>query len=467
MNMVKTGDSVVITIPIKNNGTEIANNIEVTVVLPTGVSYNADNPSIGSYTSGTGVWDITQLISGQEESLELTIDIDDDCELPGNVTWSITAVDEGDPLSGNDASLEIVGSDTCCQLFPCLSQDGSYDNTASGLTSENVQEAIDEVVNVLNNVNTNIAISDLTLDGDHTTTLDGNTLIIQNGDLVVPKYEAKFYPAGFEFKGADGANVTAFKVNEYLFDVYDGTSNYYLRTGYETSGRLDLPQYGDGNFVSPPLIASPNYNLAVNEDGVVMESTLYIIDNVLSLGTTTIPGTPAAGMIFADSAEDNHLKYYDGTGWFHLFQPNIGVFAALSAPDDTTVTTAGTYYPIEGTFTNTPIEKFSVQTEAYGPVIQYDGIDTLYFEIDAHASVKGNTNGITVKAAIKKNNVLVTESITTQYLKTTPEIYTMSGTSVVELSTGDNIQMVVTSDSDADVITFENITATIRPFYLH
>lgn len=139
-----------------------------------------------------------------------------------------------------------------------------------------------------------------------------------------------------------------------------------------------------------------------------------------------------------------------------------GVFAALTESAATTITTANTYYPISGTFSNSPIELFELVAD---PAIQYNGDEPVYFEIDAHASFSVDSNSATVKAAIKKNGELVTESIMSAFAKTANELFTFSGTSVVELENGDKIQLVCTSDGDGDVITFENITATIRNFF--
>jgi len=56
-----------------------------------------------------------------------------------------------------------------------------------------------------------------------------------------------------------------------------------------------------------------------------------------------------------------------------------GVYAYLSASADTVIISAGTYYPISGSFINTPINNFSLVAD---PAIKYDGALTQYFEID-------------------------------------------------------------------------------------
>jgi len=144
----------------------------------------------------------------------------------------------------------------------------------------------------------------------------------------------------------------------------------------------------------------------------------------------------------------------------------IGVFASI-APESgtvTTITVAGTYYPIEGTFTNSPVEGFSGGT-VYAPSIKYDGALTQYFEIDWHATVISDSNGATIHVGIKKNGTLLTASIMGTYMKFAGEVQTLSGTTVVELSTDDEIQLVTTSDGNGDETEFDHFTTTMTEFF--
>jgi hypothetical protein len=99
------------------------------------------------------------------------------------------------------------------------------------------------------------------------------------------------------------------------------------------------------------------------------------------------------------------------------------------------------------------------------PAIQYTGSETIYFEIDAHASFSVEKNNTTVQCGIAKNGVVLDSSIVSAFAKTLGDDYNISGTSVIELVTGDKIQLVVACDIVSDV-TFKNIVATIRPFII-
>ena len=138
-----------------------------------------------------------------------------------------------------------------------------------------------------------------------------------------------------------------------------------------------------------------------------------------------------------------------------------GVFAFLTAPATTTVVTAGTYYPIAGTFNNNPIENFSIGTVG----IQYDGKGPKCFEIDWHTSLEGDHPGVTVTCGIRINGVVQTASLMTNFLKTLGERQALSGTDVVELNEGDEIELVLTADGNGDQITVDNFTTTISKFF--
>lgn len=139
-----------------------------------------------------------------------------------------------------------------------------------------------------------------------------------------------------------------------------------------------------------------------------------------------------------------------------------GVFAAMSGSASTTIVTSGSYYPIQGTFTNVPMVNFSFVST---PAIRYDGKNSPYFRIAWSATMTADANGTTVYCAVKKSGSLVTPSIMGQYIKTSGEWYNLVGISVVELTQNDEIQLVVTSDGDGDKITFLYYTTSISPFF--
>lgn len=140
-----------------------------------------------------------------------------------------------------------------------------------------------------------------------------------------------------------------------------------------------------------------------------------------------------------------------------------GLFAYLTAEADTTITTAGTYYPILGTFNNDPIYNFSSAT-VNTPGIKYDDSETMFFEIDWHATISASVLDTNVNVAISKNGTELAQSTMSAKCLQVNSPYNLSGTCVVELSEDDEIQLIVTADGDGDVITFTKFVTTIRPF---
>ncbi len=100
------GDTIVYTLTIDNLGPNDATGIAVTDLLPAGVTYVSDTPSQGSYVSGTGVWTVGAVANAGSATLDISATVD-----PGtggttiDNTASITALDQTDPVSGNDSDL--------------------------------------------------------------------------------------------------------------------------------------------------------------------------------------------------------------------------------------------------------------------------------------------------------------------------------------------------------------------------
>ncbi len=99
-------DDVVFTIQLSNQGPDNATGVEVTDVLPAGLTLLASNPSQGDYNETTGVWDVGTLNNGANATLTLTANVD-----TGGVKTNVarvTAADQFDVDStpGNDVLSE-------------------------------------------------------------------------------------------------------------------------------------------------------------------------------------------------------------------------------------------------------------------------------------------------------------------------------------------------------------------------
>jgi len=92
------GDTVTYTITITNNGPDAATNIEITDILPVGVTYVSDTPSQGTYSHS--IWNVGALKGSGNATLQITaiVDINTGGSTINN-TAEVTSVDQADPDS--------------------------------------------------------------------------------------------------------------------------------------------------------------------------------------------------------------------------------------------------------------------------------------------------------------------------------------------------------------------------------
>ncbi|MCK5619484.1 MAG: DUF11 domain-containing protein, partial [Candidatus Krumholzibacteria bacterium] len=109
------GDRVEFTITVMNNGPVDATGVQVRDVLPAGLTYDSDAPSVGTYDSGTGVWDVGPLSNGVANALLLRARVDADAGGSTIVnTASLWSVDQIDVAAANNtgtASVTVTSAD--------------------------------------------------------------------------------------------------------------------------------------------------------------------------------------------------------------------------------------------------------------------------------------------------------------------------------------------------------------------
>jgi len=96
------GSNVTFTVTAANNGPGSATGVQVTDVLPAGLTFVSATPSVGTYNSGTGVWDIGALANGAAATLAITATVTGTATLTNTATK--TAEDQVDPVSGNNTA---------------------------------------------------------------------------------------------------------------------------------------------------------------------------------------------------------------------------------------------------------------------------------------------------------------------------------------------------------------------------
>ena len=127
------GDTIAYTVRVTNNGPNNATGIEVTDILPPGLTYLSDTPGQGSYDSITGIWSIGDLADGSVATLSITVIVDPYTagDTITNIA-SVTALDQIDQNSGNDSAsinITVQGEDTTPPAKVTLSIDSTTTNT--------------------------------------------------------------------------------------------------------------------------------------------------------------------------------------------------------------------------------------------------------------------------------------------------------------------------------------------------
>ncbi len=108
------GQDILYVLTLTNDGPNPATGIQVTDLLPTGLTLKSADPDQGSYDAGTGVWDVGDLADGDTAQLPLVATIDLGTTGLGIVnTGSVTAADQVDPDSADNTasvSLTVAGA---------------------------------------------------------------------------------------------------------------------------------------------------------------------------------------------------------------------------------------------------------------------------------------------------------------------------------------------------------------------
>ena len=106
---VNVGDQVTFTLTLTNNGPNPATNVEVTDLLPAGLTLVSATPSQGTYDPATGRW-IVGSVTTATATLQLVVTIASTGAITN--TASISASDQPDPTTGNNTASASVSPPT-------------------------------------------------------------------------------------------------------------------------------------------------------------------------------------------------------------------------------------------------------------------------------------------------------------------------------------------------------------------
>ncbi|QMU29747.1 isopeptide-forming domain-containing fimbrial protein [Adhaeribacter radiodurans] len=96
------------TVTAKNNGPGATSGVQVTDLLPAGLTFISAVPSVGTYNNTTGIWDIGSIGSGVTQTLVLTVEpntVGDQVTLASKTAQATT---ENDNVPGNDSDSKTI-----------------------------------------------------------------------------------------------------------------------------------------------------------------------------------------------------------------------------------------------------------------------------------------------------------------------------------------------------------------------
>ncbi|MFD2564890.1 T9SS type B sorting domain-containing protein, partial [Aquimarina rubra] len=127
-NNPNEGDTINYSIIVRNDGTEQATQLIINDLLPAGITYTSDSPSLGTYNNATGDWIIGMLDAGATAILTITAIVDTGTSgttINNVITFTM---DQTDPdLTNNDLEEEInVVSDIDLVVSKSIVEPGPY-----------------------------------------------------------------------------------------------------------------------------------------------------------------------------------------------------------------------------------------------------------------------------------------------------------------------------------------------------
>ena len=174
---------------------------------------------------------------------------------------------------------------------------------------------------------------------------------------------------------------------------------------------------------------------------------------VARTGTVKLPTSGAVAI--------NDLVKCAANGFIVKAPPSGMYYEQIFGADaNTTVTTAGTYYPVEGTTAAGSAGTGFTLTAGDGTIdpkltLTETGLTSELFYVAASGSFQFNTGTGSgdIKIGLAKNGTLLTDTLNIFDSAAEDVLVPFSFASIVPMTTDDYLQLVVTSDTNSDIIT--------------
>jgi uncharacterized repeat protein (TIGR01451 family) len=292
---------VTFTITVANAGPDQATGVVVTDLLPAGLTYVSDTPSVGTYDDSTGLWTIGAIDSGTDATLTIVATVSG--TLPITNTAEVTAANEFDPDSTpNDGQGDDFASQTL-NLPP--SADLSLDKTVDDDTPDLGQQ-ITFTITLTNSGPddaTGVVVTDLlpagltyVSDTPSTGTYDETTGVWDVGTVsdTAPATLQIVTTVTSTATIVNTAEVTASDVDDPDSTPDDGTGDDFDTLTIDPNPAADLSLTKSASTTTPSVGANVTFTITLTNDGPDDATGVQVTD-LLPAGLTFVSSTPSVG----------------------------------------------------------------------------------------------------------------------------------------------------------------------------
>ncbi len=353
-----TGDTVTFTLTATNSGPGNANGVQVTDVLPAGLTFVSSNPSSGTYNSGTGIWNIGALPVGTPATITIVTTMTGTSVVMNSA--EITDSDNFDPDSTPNNNISTEDDQASVTVTPQLIDLSVTKAFASGSSaSTNVGQNVSFVVTVTNSsasgisTATGVQVTDLLPAGltyvssttSGATTYNNSTGIWTVGSLAAGASATLNVTATVASLGVktNTAQVTA--ANQ--FDI-DSTPNNSVGTEDDQASLTVTPPQIDLSVTKTATSSgntTPSGSVTVNKSEPI--TFVITVSNSNASGIDAATGVQVtdlvpAGLVIQGTPTTSQGTYVTGTGVWTVGTLASGASATLTVIATATTTTIST-----------------------------------------------------------------------------------------------------------------------------
>ena len=144
------GDTINFTVVVTNHGPNDATGVKVKDILPDELEYISSTATKGTYNPITGIWNIGDMYSGEEETLTIEALVNSTSQ-QNEFTQLAMVLDGSGSISGSDWNIMLNGLANAIENASCFPHDGSVELTVIQFGDEKARVEVQPVI--INNTN--------------------------------------------------------------------------------------------------------------------------------------------------------------------------------------------------------------------------------------------------------------------------------------------------------------------------